>query len=376
MANYILFSILAVSIGLNIILGIRLLRRIKALNSIKRAEKLLFQLGDEIIKINNMDEVFDRILKTAIKIIPNADKGSLLVMGDDNKFHFQSVVGYPEELKELVLERDETYLHKINGYKEAAIIREPMQFDRKELLEHKASLVEKHTGIIHCTISTPIFIDDKLVAVLNIDSAKDNRYFKKYDINLMNHIKNQLQLCLKNSYMRGELIYRTKYDDLTGIFNRRYFNEKLLEQLQEIKNEHERSYLVEIDLDDFKGINDCYGHAAGDSALILFSKVLKECLTDKHLYGRMSGDEFVIFFRNISIEEVYKTLDEIEKKLADNSERLRVLFSYGVTSINITNAGKINDIYAAADMEMYKNKKMRKLWISCAEDKNNENNIT
>ncbi|WP_163195675.1 sensor domain-containing diguanylate cyclase [Clostridium thermarum] len=361
MANYILFSILAVSIGLNIILGIRLLRRIKTLNSIKRAEKLLFQLGDEIIRINNMDEVFGRILKTAIKIIPNADKGSLLVMGDDNKFRFQSVVGYPEELKELVLERDETYLHKINGYKEAAIIREPMQFDRKELLEHKASLVEKHTGIIHCTISTPIFIDDKLVAVLNIDSAKDNRYFKKYDINLMNHIKNQLQLCLKNSYMREELIYRTKYDDLTGIFNRRYFNEKLLEQLQEIKNEHERSYLAEIDLDDFKGINDCYGHAAGDSALILFSKVLKETLTDKHLYGRMSGDEFVIFFRNISIEEVYRTLDEIEKKLADNSEGLRVLFSYGVTAINITNAGKINDIYAAADMEMYKNKKMRKL---------------
>lgn len=372
MASYIFFCILAFSIGLNIILGIRLLRKIRAFNSIKRAEKLLFQLGDEIIKINNMDEVFERILKTAIKIIPNADKGSLLVMGDDNKFHFKSIVGYPEELKEIVLEKDETYLLKINGYKGAAIIKEPIQFDKRELLREKASLLVDSTGDLHCTISTPIFIDDKLVAVLNIDSVKDNKYFKKDDINLMNHIKNQLQLCLKNSFIREELIYRTKYDDLTGIFNRRYFNEKLLEQLQEIKNEHERSYLVEIDLDDFKVINDCYGHAAGDSALILFSNVLKETLTDKHLYGRMSGDEFVIFFRNISIEEVYETLDVIEKKLDASSECVKVSFSYGVTSINITNASKINDIYAAADMDMYKNKKMRKLWISREIDKDYE----
>jgi diguanylate cyclase (GGDEF)-like protein len=366
--GYVFFCILAGSLILNIIAAIRLLRNIKALNSIKHAEGLLFQLGDDIIRTNNMDEVFDRILNTAIRIIPNADKGSLLVLEADNKFHFKSIVGYPEALKELVLEQDETYLHKINGYKGPAIIRKPMQFDKNELLEEKASLLDQNTGVIHCTISTPIFFDDRLVAVLNVDSVKSKRYFKKDDINLMNHIKNQLQLCFKNSYIREELVYLTKYDDLTGIFNRRYFNEKLLEQLKEIKNEQERSYLVEIDLDDFKGINDCYGHAAGDAALILFSNVLKETLTDRHIYGRMSGDEFVIFFKNMNIEAVYEILAGIEQKLADNNEGLQVLFSYGITSVNSSNATRINDIYAAADMEMYKNKKMRKLWTSSTDE--------
>jgi diguanylate cyclase (GGDEF)-like protein len=368
MRGNILFVIFIVSLILNIIAALKLYIHIKAFNSIKRAEELLFQLGDEIIKLKDMDEICNRILVTAIEIIPNADKGSLLILEEDEKFHFMSLVGYPEELKKLVLSKEELFLHKINAYKETAIINDPMAFDRKELMEEKAKVLNNHTGMIHCALSTPIYFDDKLIAVLNVDSVYRRKYFKQSDINLMNHIKNQLLLCLKNSYIRKELIYLTKYDDLTGIFNRRYFNQKLLEQLKEIKDEQERCYLVEIDLDDFKGINDCYGHAAGDKALVLFSKALKEALTDEHIYGRMSGDEFVIFFRNTSIECVYEKLKYIEQKLENNKDNIKVLFSYGITAVNTSNAERINDIYAAADMEMYKNKKMRKLWTSSEEE--------
>jgi hypothetical protein len=65
----------------------------------------------------------------------------------------------------------------------------------------------------------------------------------------MDHIKNQLVLCLKNFYIRKKLIYSTNYDDLTGIYNRRYFNSRFLEQLNFIEAGNEKSYLVEIDLD-------------------------------------------------------------------------------------------------------------------------------
>lgn len=367
MGDNIVFVILAVSLVLNVMAGFKLYTHIKSAKSIKRAEGLLFQLGDEIIKLNNMDEIFNRILNTAIKIIPYADKGSLLVLGDDNKFHFKSLVGYPEKLKGLSLDKEEQFLYKINGFKDTAIIKEPMIFDKKELLEEKAKIFNDYTGVIHCALSTPICFDDKVVAVLNVDSVCRKKYFKQSDINLMNHIKNQLLLCLKNSYIREELIYLTRFDDLTGIFNRRYFNQKLLEQLEEIRHQHTNSYMVEIDLDDFKGINDCYGHAAGDSALILFSKVLKEVLADEHMYGRMSGDEFVIFFRDANIEEVYNMLRDIEKRLETNNDGVKVLFSYGITVINSSNAHRVNDIYAAADLEMYKSKKMRKLWKNPSE---------
>ena len=360
MRENILFVFFAVSIILNIAVVIKLLVQLKAAKAVKYAEELLFRLGDEIIKIDDLDEVCSRILVTAIKIIPNADKGSLLFLEEDEKFRFKSIVGYPEELKNLILYKEELFLHKVNSCREIAIIRDPMAFDKKELIEEKARVLNDYTGKIHCTLSTPIYFDDRLVAILNVDSVYKKKHFKQSDINLMNHIKNQLLLCLKNSYIRKELLYLTKYDDLTGIFNRRYFNQKLLEQLKDIKDAQEIGYLVEIDLDDFKGINDCYGHAAGDRALILFSKALKEALTDKHIYGRMSGDEFVIFFRNTDIESVYIILEYIEKKLEDNDECLKVSFSYGITVVDASNAERVNDIYAAADMEMYKHKKMRK----------------
>ncbi len=338
----------------------------KDLRLIRKAEKLLFDLGDQITNVDSMEEVCGSILYTAIRIIPNADKGSILMLEQDGLFHFRYLVGYDESMKDITLRREEVYLYKMNNFSETAIIKEPLEFDKKELVEEKSKEIDRMTGVLHCTLSTPIYIDGELIALMNVDSVTDKKYFKHSDISLMNYIKNQLILSLKNFYIREKLTYFTNYDDLTGLFNRRYLNKKLIEELEKINEHRKKCYLVVIDLDNFKTINDYCGHAAGDNALRAYSNTLKELLKDGEIYGRMSGDEFVIFFMNTDREYVTAKMEAIQQSLRYTkvSNNMKLGFSYGIAEVNKFNAGNINDIYAAADMEMYKHKRWKKSLVN------------
>jgi PAS domain S-box-containing protein len=91
----------------------------------------------------------------------------------------------------------------------------------------------------------------------------------------------------------SELAYLSKTDPLTGLINRREIFEQLSKEIERMKREQHVSTLVYIDLNDFKQINDNYGHAAGDQALKIFAEKMQNKLRDSDRMGRIGGDEFV-----------------------------------------------------------------------------------
>jgi diguanylate cyclase (GGDEF)-like protein len=180
----------------------------------------------------------------------------------------------------------------------------------------------------------------------------------------MNYIKNELQLALKNSFIQNKLKFMANFDELTGLYNRRHFKQFFANELSKIKRYKTEDCLVLIDLDDFKFINDNYGHNTGDKALKFFADVLRENLRDSDIYARMSGDEFVILFVNCSKQNAVERLEGMRRLLKQRKlGNLEVSFSYGVSEINSEMELTPDDIFGKADIEMYmdkRNKEIRK----------------
>lgn len=110
---------------------------------------------------------------------------------------------------------------------------------------------------------------------------------------------------------QATLIKTARFDTLTGAYRRSYFIKNVKDKMS---NQNSKGALVFMDIDNFKSINDKYGHTNGDVVLIKLSSVLKDfCLDKKVFFGRMGGDEFVIYFYDLKeYEIVYQYLKEIE----------------------------------------------------------------
>lgn len=102
-------------------------------------------------------------------------------------------------------------------------------------------------------------------------------------------------------------------DALTGILNRRAFQAELEEQI----HKKEPGFFIFIDVDNFKSYNDTYGHNNGDLCLKHFAKTMQECFPAGSILGRYGGDEFVVYLKGITKDEVYVYMGEFKKRIAN-----------------------------------------------------------
>jgi diguanylate cyclase (GGDEF)-like protein len=89
--------------------------------------------------------------------------------------------------------------------------------------------------------------------------------------------------------------HQARHDQLTGLPNRRHFNEALNRVIQKFPGEDSTLAILFIDLDNFKPVNDNLGHSAGDELLRMVSQRIRKCLRDTDMVSRHSGDEFTVF---------------------------------------------------------------------------------
>jgi diguanylate cyclase (GGDEF)-like protein len=327
-----------------------------------KTKRMVYDTAEKVSKAITKEEVFNIILDASINFVPYATKGSILLVDKNGDFTYAALRGYSKEIKKMTLKKEEMYLYKINNFRETAIIVNPAQFDEDVIGEEKVNVLKKVEALdISCSLSSPIYIDGKLAGLLNIDSVNEDEIFTKEDEKTMNHIKNELELALKNFFIKEKLSYLANYDELTGLYNRRYFKNRFNSELNKIKQYNKESVLAVLDIDEFKKINDSYGHSIGDRALKIFGEQLGKNILEPNLCARISGDEFVILFIDCNRKTAIKRLEEIgfnlNKKLIDS---FNLEFSYGVCSIIDGEQMSPDDIFTEADMDMYKNKKAKK----------------
>jgi diguanylate cyclase len=153
-------------------------------------------------------------------------------------------------------------------------------------------------------------------------------------------------------------------DPLTNLFNRRSL-ERALEEFFTLCKQSKMSFsLVLIDLDDFKYINDNYGHHVGDLVLAKVAKVLRTNMRAKDIVGRWGGDEFVIIMPNTDLENAKKVVERLRSQLEKmeilaEGKKFKVSISVGVVQCG-ENFQSWLDMLKKADRLMYEDKNKKK----------------
>ncbi len=180
-------------------------------------------------------------------------------------------------------------------------------------------------------------------------------------------------VCILNSHdvshrvkLEEELRSMSLRDELTGLHNRRSFMMVLDQQLKLAhRSKAAGIYLLFIDLDGFKGINDTYGHKEGDFALVEASRILKHTFRDADLVARLGGDEFVVFLTDdvegAQVESLkQRLLDGVEEWNRNANKPYRLAMSVGVVHHNLKLRRSTEDLLREADELMYAQKREKK----------------
>ena len=146
-------------------------------------------------------------------------------------------------------------------------------------------------------------------------------------------------------------------DYLTNLYNRRYFMQRSAEEFKRAKHNNQFVSLLMLDIDEFKKVNDTYGHQAGDMALQQVAAALKFSVRDSDILGRMGGEEFAVFLPDTSLNEAFILSERIQQVLAKTSFEmpgalLTITASIGVSAITVQMSG-IDDLIRTADEALY-----------------------
>lgn len=157
------------------------------------------------------------------------------------------------------------------------------------------------------------------------------------------------------SLLNERLQYQASRDSLTGLRNRGETERLLLACLNEIQAIHQPLTVLLLDLDNFKHINDCYGHASGDIALKSIANILRRMLRAGDIIGRWGGDEFLVILPNITAEiaaSIGKRInDEVKKPQDIDGSQFALSMSIGITSARENDSAET--IFRRVDHALY-----------------------
>jgi len=166
------------------------------------------------------------------------------------------------------------------------------------------------------------------------------------------------------SDLRGltrQMSYQASHDPLTGLVNRREFERRLQEALEEAHGADQRHVFCYLDLDRFKAVNDESGHVAGDNMLREVAGLLKEAVRDSDTVGRLGGDEFGILLKGCPLEKARQIADDVVRAIGDFRFVWKdKIFNVGVSVglIEVTReSSTLEDLVDAADSACYVAKK-------------------
>jgi len=200
-------------------------------------------------------------------------------------------------------------------------------------------------------ILSPIHVKDIIEALTNktpiilqefhIVNKKSQTLYVKGSLNFMKDIENKDNAVLtfvditKEKELSDKLLKESTEDALTGIYNRRYLEEKLEEYMNLAQRHNRPLSLIMFDIDFFKYVNDSFGHDVGDKVLKAISKMVSENIRNTDIFARYGGEEFIIIAPETTKEDA-KTLAEKLRVFIENlylEDGIHVTCSFGVASL-------------------------------------------
>ncbi|WP_279164519.1 diguanylate cyclase [Thermus scotoductus] len=251
-----------------------------------------------------LEALYPEVLEVAVRHVPGAEAGSLLVL-EGGVYRFRAALGYDLEGLEGVTFGLEAQLLWYGRGKEEALRGEPRVLSAAE---HPIAEISHETAPpevmdtagrvleIKANLCLPVPHKDQVLAYLNLDNLHDPQAFGEDSLEAARFFAAPLAALLHESQTRKLLEEAALTDPLTGLPNRRAFEQVFLEELKRAERYGYPLSLAVLDLKGFKAVNDRLGHAVGDQALMKVAEVLEKERRNGDRPFRWGGDEFAVIF--------------------------------------------------------------------------------
>lgn len=221
-----------------------------------------------------------------------------------------------------------------------------------------------HVGIVTADthwLGVPLKIKDKIIGAMVIQEYIEPHLFSNKDTQLMEFVSSQIATAIQRKQMEEEMEKLAYFDSLTGACNRGYGLALLGRELKFAQRKKTPFLLIYVDIDDFKNINDTFGHGEGDQVLKKVVKLLKSNLRDIDIICRMGGDEFLLIFSNSSLKDLSIIKERFNKNIVKLNQTInkpyKIGFSMGISCYDPDNPQPMDELIRIADNKMYEEKK-------------------
>ena len=231
---------------------------------------------------------------------------------------------------------------------------------------HQATFPHAPAGLQSIAL-VPLLRNKRLIGSLNLGSLDPSRFTPSMGTDFIEHMASIIAICLENVISNEMLKYIGLTDSLTGAYNRRYIDRRLIEEIARARRQSYRLSVMYIDIDHFKDINDSVGHQGGDEVLREIPSRIKDELRLSDALGRFGGEEFVVLLIDAELESATMVAERIRASVAgkafelSNGAALQVSVSIGVATLDDFARdnpveGVAQALLAHADSALYKAK--------------------
>ncbi len=228
---------------------------------------------------------------------------------------------------------------------------------QSESAQHRQSMVSDHPGL-KVDLIAPIVYEGVTLGVISLGGIGRRLRDQKRMIKLVADLGS---LAMSNVDLYTRLETMANRDSLTNLATKRYLDRKLADLLLSAQRNHKDLSVAIFDIDNFKKLNDTYGHLAGDQVLRAVSRILKSQLRSEDIPARYGGEEFVVVLPNTTKEQALGMAEKIRRAIeahcfpgafGNGGKVGGVTISGGVASCD-TDGNSSNEVLAAADQALY-----------------------
>lgn len=328
------------------------------IDKLLKLKEVMVKIGYSINEISNINDLLQLVLDEVINCVDERSCGSVLILDKNNNLKIAASKGYkPREVEIFAIKLENAWLNNGEDINKTVIFNDIDKMKVKNMLDTAEGMK------IKSTISSPIIIDNQLYGILNIDSMYNN-IFDEGDLELMEYMRNQASIAIIKHKLYEETVYLSRYDKLTNVYNRSYFEQLVYTDIYNDNTEKKEFFVAVLDLNGLKFVNDNYGHLVGDELIKTFSRGLRSLTKSSDVIGRLGGDEFVGVFFNVDSQDLINRFEELIEYFKNNPiifEEKEIICSYSYGIVNFPREGReFNQLIKIADERMYEYKRIVK----------------
>ena len=307
----------------------------------------LAEIFHDVLSEQSLDALLERIADTLAELIPYEDVH--IYEADEAKRELKPVLARSEWADEVMSETF-SFGEGITGW---AVDHREAVLANQAHLDPRVRFVPGTPIEPEALIAVPLVARGQLKGTLNIYRVGEDAAFSDEEFLLAKRFGDAAALAIDNAHIRARLEHQAETDALTGLYNHRAFHDRLRQELLRASAAHETVAVVMIDLDDFKKVNDVYGHGIGDYLLQQVADVLRGSVRASDVVCRVGGEEFAVILPSGDMRSsntlAERIGDQLGKLEAEAVGKLTV--STGI-AIGPENAANPRELVACAEAAM------------------------